>query len=384
MGLWRSLETLTKPAAVLAEWRLLTGDEFDRVLPFLRRTDRQSDTFPCTHRPACGVRHDVEEMEDGVSFRAVSRDDVVNCRPFLLQPRDLLIHELDTLKLCGAIRTAFGFQSAAVGALNGAVKSHAVGVRGAARSRVLLTIGANEDRLLREIEVLLGLIGAPFILLTPTPTHCTVRVEGVLRRNCCAFIPLSAALAPGERGTLLATTPIDGILAEFDRVLATRGEGLVKTVENIGRNIEAVAKQNEDLRAAKARLEQMQAEGLFAFAKKIDRETRNIFFSILAKGDVAKASRELDIKDSTLRSKIADWKNRGKVYAALAEFVRWRKAIHGQAGREVAKRLISGAERDVDYSALIQDVLVELESFNRDNWEEKCEELADLLRGTVS
>ena len=106
-------------------------------------------------------------------------------------------------------------------------------------------IAESEDRLLREIETLLAVIAAPFILMTPTPAHCTLRVEGVLRRNCCALIPLSAVLAPGERGTLAVTAPIDGILEEFDRALIMRGEGLVKTVEGIGRNLEAVATRME-------------------------------------------------------------------------------------------------------------------------------------------
>ncbi len=306
------------------------------------------------------------------------------CPNIRLSAAEVVVHEPDMEKLVDGIRAALGFESAAAGGLGGALVSHAVGVRGVARSRVLLTLASSEDLLLREIEALLAVVAAPFILLTPTPAHCTVRVEGVLRRNCCVFIPLSAVLTPGKGGSLGLTGAIDGILADFDRALVTRGEGLLKTVEGIGRDIKAVAKQKADLCAAKVRLEQMQSEGMFAFAKKIDRETRDIFFTILASGDVAKASRELAIKDSTLRSKIADWKKRGKDYAALAEFVRWRKAIHGQAGREVAKRLVSCGERDEDYPALIQDMLGELESFNRDNWEEKCEELADLLRASVS
>lgn len=384
MGLWRSLETLTTPAAVLAEWRMLTGDEFDRSRPFLRPTDRQSDTFPCTHRPGCGDRHEVEAMKDGVTFCAVSRNDVVNCRPIALKPHDVVIHELDALKLCAAIRAALRFEAVAADGIGGGSRAHRVGVRGAARSPVLLTLAASESLLLREIEGLLALVSAPFILLAPTATHCTLRVEGVLRRNFCAFIPLSSALAPGEREKLVVTESIDGIMAEFDRSQAMRGAGLVKTVERIDRNMEAVANQNQELRTDNARLKQMQAEGLFAFAKKIDPETLAQFFTILALGDVAKACRELGLSDSTLRSKIAGWRDRGKAYSVLWEIVRWRKSIHGQAGMEFAKRVASGLERDVDYPALIRDVLGELESFNSDNWAEKCDGLETLLRTGVS
>jgi hypothetical protein len=220
--------------------------------------------------------------------------------------------------------------------------------------------------------------------MSPTQTHCTARVAGVLRQNCCAYIPLSAALALGPRGKFVRTNPIDEILAEFDRALVARGTGLVKTVERIDRNVEAVAKKNEELREANKRLEAMQAEGLFGFAAKIDADTLRIFFTILTKGDIAKASRELDVKDSTLRSIIAGWKKRGKAYAALEEFVRWRKSIKGQAGVEFAKQLASGGERETDFPSLIRDVLEELETFNSDNWIEKVDDLAGLLRSALS
>jgi hypothetical protein len=147
--------------------------------------------------------------------------------------------------------------------------------------------------------------------------------------------------------------------------------------------MEAVARGNAALRTAKARLEQMHGEGLFGFVQKVDREARDLFFAILAAGDTAKASRQVSLKDSTLRSKIKQWRKRGKAYAALAEFIRWRKSIKGQAGIDFAKRLASGAERDMDYGALVRDTVEELEQFNPENWEERCESLAAALRGSL-
>jgi hypothetical protein len=150
----------------------------------------------------------------------------MTCRPIPLGPRDLLIHEVDTLKLCAAIRSALRFEVAAGAGLNGGGRSHVVGAWGAARFPVIMTMAPSEDFLLKEVEALVALVGAPFILLTPTATHCTVRVTGVLRRNRCAAIALSTALTPGERGKLLVAAPIDDALAEFDRALTRRGPGL--------------------------------------------------------------------------------------------------------------------------------------------------------------
>jgi hypothetical protein len=202
-------------------------------------------------------------------------------------------------------------------------------------------------------------------------------------RHGFLLLGLSRWLVISGAGAFALREPIDGVMAAFDQRLAF-GPGLVKTVERIDRNMETVAKQKADLSAAKARIEQMHGDGLFAFASKIDREARDIFLAILASGDVAKASRDLVTSDSTLRSKVAAWRKRGKAYVALAEFVRWRKAIKGKAGVEFAKRLASGAERDVDFPSLICDAVEELEMLDPDNWEERCGNLADALRKAVS
>jgi hypothetical protein len=58
-------------------------------------------------------------------------------------------------------------------------------------------------------------------------------------------------------------------------------------------------------------------------------------------------------------------------------------AASSRAGREQAKRLVSGAERDVDYPALLRDVIEELESLDPERWEEQVDSLAAALRKAV-
>jgi hypothetical protein len=160
--------------------------------------------------------------------------------------------------------------------------------------------------------------------------------------------------------------------------------GIHRGISDIKREVLAWREDHRELRAAKRRLEEMQGEGLFGFVQKIDRETLDIFFVILASGDIAKASRALGVKDSTLRSQVAGWRRRGKPYRALAEFVRWRKSIRGQAGIDFSKRLASGAEREADFAGLIRDIIEELENLHPSDWEEKCQSLADALRHAIS
>jgi hypothetical protein len=64
-GLWRSLEALTPAAAVLAEWGLLTGSEFDQAGAFLRPANRLALSYPCTGQPRCACRHEVVDLDDG-------------------------------------------------------------------------------------------------------------------------------------------------------------------------------------------------------------------------------------------------------------------------------------------------------------------------------
>jgi len=378
-GWWHSLETLPL-AAVRADWQRELGPEFALASPFLQSDGKASQDYPCTHQPRCGCVHRVSPPGKRTGFAATCD---CGCPPIPLVPADVVVVALDVAKLGSAICSALGFTFEQVAAVPGTAWSHTVGVSGAARSPVFLTFAASEEALLREMEGLIAVTSGPLILLGPTTAHCTARVAGMLRRNCCAFIPLSFALALGRGGKLVVVNPIDGILAEFERARVARGGDSAKILSGIYERIDAVANQNQELRTAKARLEAMQAEGLFAFASKIDHATLELFFAILASGNVAKAARDLGMTDSTLRTRIAAWKRRGKAYAALAEFVRWRKSIKGQAGKEFAKRLASGGERDVDYGALIRDVIEALEEFNSDNWEEKCEELEELLRSVT-
>jgi len=377
-SLWHSLESLPTLAAVLADWERALGGEFALARGFLQATTEQSMDYPCTRRSSCGCVHRVIPPGKRIGMVAVCD---CGCEAIPLEPKDIVVFSLDVAKLGESARRALKFHSPASGASNGHCRR--VGAAGDAQLPVYFFAPADEAALVKEVGNLVAAQVGPLVLLTPTATHHSTVVAAMQARHGCLVLALSRWLDVTAAGVLKLREPLDGVLAAFYRRLA-EGTALSKTVERFDRNLAAVANQNQALRAAKGRLEEMHGEGLFAFASKIDHTTLEQFFAILASGDIAKASRQLDLSDSTLRSKIAGWKRRGKPYAALAEFVRWRKSIKGQAGKEFAKRLASGAERDTDYPALIRDAIGELESFNSDNWAEKCDNLDELLRSGLS
>jgi len=381
-GLWPNLERFAVPATVLAEWRMVLGKEFADAVPFLRVTQEQAEGYPCTNRSVCECRHEVV-FHSPQNIVAACRCEPGECKSIRLEPKDLLIYALDLKKFCGAIARAFKFEAApdGDGIYYSAPKIWPVGFY--RHSPVYLALCPTDDLLLANSEGIFNANQQPFILFAPSQRNKTAAVQSFLQRHRCEFIPLSQCLVLAGKGRFQVSHSIQPILDRFTAGLADLPT-IKPVLEGIRREIAAVAADRRDLIAAKTRLEQMQGEGLFGFIKKIDRESLDIFFTILAKGDLAKASRALVMNDSTLRSKVAGWRKRGKPYLALAEFVRWRKSINGEAGMEIAKRMVSGGERSVDHAGLLQDTLEILGTFNPDNWEEKCETLAELLRRSTS
>ena len=86
------------------------------------------------------------------------------------------------------------------------------------------------------------------------------------------------------------------------------------------------------------------------------------------------------MKDSTLREFVGKWKGMGKDYAVLADLVRWRKDTKFTGTVPLNEAVLAAETNTVDYRALIADVLDGLLMMTEGNWEEKREELAELLR----
>ena len=154
-------------------------------------------------------------------------------------------------------------------------------------------------------------------------------------------------------------------------------------VSQIHQEIKTIREERRELRSAKERLEQMQAGKLFAFTNKIDVESFRVLCAVLAQGDVAKASRALNTHENTVRSRVKGWEDRGPAYRVLIDLVRWRKAM-GNRGTVALNESITGATAaSADFAGLLSDVLDELLAMTEENWNEKVEVLADLLRPHV-
>lgn len=64
--------------------------------------------------------------------------------------------------------------------------------------------------------------------------------------------------------------------------------------------------------------------------------------------------------------------------------VRWRKKVGRRERLRLNEAIIHEQAQAVDYPGLLSDVLDGLVSMTEENWEERCEELAGMLRGVVA
>ena len=190
--------------------------------------------------------------------------------------------------------------------------------------------------------------------------------------------PAPSAMVPGG----LAGEAVAGVAQDTAGGLDAKS-ALAEILRRIGvvaEGLHGLQQENGQLRNAKARLEQIVAEGLLKFLGRVDAQSLRVVYAVLAKGDIAKAARELKMKDSTLREFVAKWEGKGKDYAVLADLVRWRKDTKFTGTVPFNETVFASEPSNVDYEALIADVLDGLLVMTEGNWEDKREELAELLR----
>ena len=67
----------------------------------------------------------------------------------------------------------------------------------------------------------------------------------------------------------------------------------------------------------------------------------------------------------------------------MLDLVRWRKAVGRKETVALNENVLMEKADRVDYPGLLADVLDGLLSMTEENWAERCEELAELLRPVV-
>jgi hypothetical protein len=103
-----------------------------------------------------------------------------------------------------------------------------------------------------------------------------------------------------------------------------------------------------------------------------------ILCTILAEGDVAKASRTLGIGDPMIRKLLRQWCTRGPAYQAMLDLVRWPKKVGRKETIPLNDAVLHEKADTTDYPALLSDVPDGLLSMTETNWQDLAEDLADI------
>ncbi len=399
VGFWHAFDSLSSGRALAIYWQSLFGKDFASIQPFLQPTTQHSLLYPCIANPWCECDHEVSEDAEWEQVGVCTCGD---CEPIPLKRQDTVIHALNRGPFGEALRQALGFAPAATSTLNPQPSTLLeIGQHAPLHAPVYFYAPSNTDALLAGVHAMLTDRPGPFLLLLPTPSYLTPAVDAVLTRAACAHAALSTILDPaalasvqgsrfdGSKSKVPAPRPstlnpqLSTILAAWSARVTSQRES-PGTLLSIHREIAAVRKDFVELRTAKQRLEKMQADGTFAFIRKVDATSFKILCTILAEGDVAKAGRRLGITDSMMRYTLTQWENRGPAYGAMLDLVRWRKRVGRKETLALNDSIMHEHAETTDYPALLSDILDGLLSMTETNWQDLCEDLADRLRPVLA
>lgn len=371
--LWRCLEDVRGLVAVPAVWGARLDGEFGAVRSsYLASRKERARSVPCPR--GCGCAHEVVKHDDG-KLIGVCRCESWNCEDIELSDADLVLLELNVSKLGREIVQAFGCD--AKPAKLSVADVLQVGSFERTAVPLLLAIPHDVSGLCAVATSLAATLNGPFVLFVPTARFVTAESSAICRE--AKIVALDGNLSFSSDGKLCANSTAEKLFGDVG--MSALGAPIVRhTLEGIHREISAVREERTEMREENTRLKQMHAEGFFKFTQRVDAKTFKVLCTVLAQGDVAKASRELKMKDSTLRELIKGWSGRGKAYALCADLVRWRKKVGRKEVVPLNDAVLLERTDTNDHADLLSDVLDELLQMNDLNWEDKVSQLVEVLR----
>ncbi|MCL5103101.1 MAG: hypothetical protein M1133_03155 [Armatimonadetes bacterium] len=106
---WSACESIPGLAAVEAEWRLKSGEQFNAARAFLKPRQAPAASIPCPAKVPCGCYHRIVRHDDG-RIAAVCCCEPRSCDVAYVSPGDLIVYELDRQKLHQSIGDALSLR----------------------------------------------------------------------------------------------------------------------------------------------------------------------------------------------------------------------------------------------------------------------------------
>ncbi len=199
--LWFCLESIPGLCLLRSDWEGRLGLELPTAEPYLRPTDRTSQTYPCPD-PGGGCARRVVVHDTG-EIVAVCGDSPRRCERVVLAKTDVVLYQFDIRAFCRDLARLLEI-GPRFEAVAGARSTWVVGVRSPARGKdflVYLTIPQEPEDLLQALSRLLGASRERFLLLAPTEDNRDLTVRELLQQHPARFDTLNAIVATEVGGS---------------------------------------------------------------------------------------------------------------------------------------------------------------------------------------
>jgi len=209
--MWRCLETISGLVAVPAVWRSWLGDDFAGFhRAFLRKMPGRAESYPCPHE--CGCSHGLVPSMDG-RFVAVCACEPSNCDDFAVTAAEVILLELDCVRLGRAVASALGVVGQVEAA--GDKRVWQIGMAPGTTTPVLLCVEQDRDDFRAAVAELAGRLKGPFLLIAPTGAFLSVATQQLLAGSGAKFLDLETHFSINPNGTLAPSTHARELVACF-------------------------------------------------------------------------------------------------------------------------------------------------------------------------
>ena len=218
--LWRALERIFSLNATLSEWHEQAGNDFSLLPLFLRPTNNYALCFACPSPGGEGCPRQIVETREG-QILAVCGDQSQLCKTLQLEPKDIIVHELNPRKLTEMIALTLGVAHE-FSELADYSQTWQVGNHNPAPNRrypIYLSIATRQEDLQHTANRLFAIARYPFILIVPTRRYITLEMKDMLARINARFMTLEDMIVSNGEDTLSGSLSPELLLADFNAAL---------------------------------------------------------------------------------------------------------------------------------------------------------------------
>lgn len=212
---WKTVDDLPDATTDRRDWTIRLGAEFPWAQPLLRETGRRATAIDCPSPGGDGCPRGVIRTADG-GIRAVCRSATGRCDPLELQPTDIDILQVDSVRVKKALVLAFELKAADEAASRGRVillgdYAIAAGVG----APVMLVVPRPARDLQMDHLYDAGLGSARTVLLMPTTTSLPASTRGRLAKQGHLLLALAEVTGMDAKDTLSAVQPPELLLRDI-------------------------------------------------------------------------------------------------------------------------------------------------------------------------